>query len=59
MKEKKTMQKPELEFVRFDETDVIATSSPMDGICGLAAGEGYGKVKDLTVGGFGIGITPQ
>ena len=58
MKEKKTMQKPELEFVRFDETDVIATSSPMVGLEKNNV-EGYGAFKDLTVGGIGIGITPQ
>lgn len=44
---------PEVEFIRFDAADVIATSGgPMDGE-GPEGTSGYGGVTDLGGGGIG------
>ena len=52
MKEKKKIQKPEMEFIEFNTADVITTSGGMDGL-GQAPGEGYSDVTPIGSGGLG------
>ena len=50
----KKMQKPEIEFIKFDTTDVITTSGGMD-VIDQKSGNDYGGIVS-GIGGFGGGI---
>lgn len=54
MKEKKKIQKPEMEFIEFNTADVITTSGGMDGVLGQQTDPGYGEVTPIS-GGGGLG----
>lgn len=49
---KKKMQKPEIEFIKFNNTDVITTSGGMD-VKDQESTGGYGGVTDFGGGGIG------
>ena len=53
MKEKKKIQKPEMEFIKFNTADVITTSGGMDGFFGQQTDPGYGKVTSISGSGLG------
>ena len=50
---KKKFEKPEIEIIKIDCADVIATSGGMDGVLGQETTPGHSGVTPISGGGLG------